>query len=139
MVNILVITHGEFGAYLVEAAEGIVGPQKGVLSVGISPRLSVDEVRRRVLAAVAELGAGEVVVAVDMPGGTPCNVVLPVVKDLPGAQVVSGVNLYMLVAAFNNRDAASGAELAEKMIEAGRRAVADVKKLLTARSTEKRC
>lgn len=133
MVNLLVITHGEFGAYLVEAAEGIVGPQTGVRCVGISPRLTVDEVRRRVLAAVAELGVGEFVVAVDMPGGTPCNVVLPVVKDLPGAHVVSGVNLYMLVSAFNNRAGTDGALLAEKMIECGRRAVVDVKKMLAAK------
>ena len=27
MINIIVITHGEFGAYLIEAAEGIVGVQ----------------------------------------------------------------------------------------------------------------
>lgn len=133
MVSLLVITHGDFGAYLVEAAESIVGPQKNVRCVGVSPRLPVDEVRRRVLEAVNELGGGELVVAVDMPGGTPCNVVLPVVKDLPGAHVVSGVNLYMLVSAFNNREGASPGELAERMIECGRRAVADVKKMLTAK------
>lgn len=133
MVSLLVITHGDFGAYLVEAAESIVGPQKNVRCVGVSPRLPVDEVRRRVLEAVTELGGGELVVAVDMPGGTPCNVVLPVVKDLPGAHVVSGVNLYMLVSAFNNREGAAPEELAERMIECGRRAVADVKKMLTAK------
>lgn len=135
MVNLLVITHGDFGAYLVEAAESIVGPQQGVRCVGVSPRLPVDEVRRRVMAAVAELGGGELVVAVDMPGGTPCNVVLPVVKDLPGAHVVSGVNLYMVVSAFNNREGLDAATLAERMLDCGRRAVADVKKMLTA----KRC
>ena len=133
MVSLLVITHGDFGAYLVEAAESIVGPQKNIRCVGVSPRLPVDEVPRRVMDAVSELGGGELVVAVDMPGGTPCNVVLPVVKDLPGAHVVSGVNLYMLVSAFNNREGAALAELAERMIECGRRAVADVKKMLTAK------
>ena len=133
MVSLLVITHGDFGAYLVEAAESIVGPQQKVRCVGVSPRLPVDEVRRRVLEAVSELGGGELVVAVDMPGGTPCNVVLPVVKDLPGAHVVSGVNLYMLVSAFNNREGSTPEALAERMIECGRRAVADVKKMLTAK------
>ena len=133
MVNLLIITHGEFGAYLVEAAEGIVGPQAGVRCVGISPRLTIDEVRGRVLSAVAELGPAELVVVVDMPGGTPCNVVLPVVKDLAGAHVVSGLNLYMLVSAFNNRASLDGARLAERMIECGRRAVADVKKMLAAK------
>lgn len=135
MVSLIVITHGDFGAYLVEAAESIVGPQQGVRCVGVSPRLPVEEVRRRVSAAVQELGPGELVVAVDMPGGTPCNVVLPVVKDLPGAHVVSGVNLYMLVSAFNSREGLDAAALAERMLDCGRRAVADVKKMLAG----KRC
>ena len=134
MVNLLVITHGEFGAYLVEAAEGIVGPQEGVRCVGISSRLTVEEVRARVREAVAALGPGEIVVAVDMPGGTPCNVVLPVVKDLAKAHVVSGVNLYMLVSAFNARRDCDGAGLAERMIDCGRKAIGDVKSRLAART-----
>ncbi|MDE2291206.1 MAG: hypothetical protein KGL53_03915 [Elusimicrobia bacterium] len=133
MVNIIVITHGEFGAYLVEAAESIVGPQKGVRCVSVSARLPVSEVSRRVHEAVQELGPGELVVAVDMPGGTPCNVALPAVKELPAAAVVSGVNLYMLVSAFNAREGLDAAALAQRMIDCGRRAVADVKQMLAAK------
>src|SRR6185436_11950566 len=56
MVNFLIITHGEFGAYLVEAAEEIVGRQgEGVRVVSISSRLSVDEITKRTRALVDEL------------------------------------------------------------------------------------
>ncbi|MFC1678842.1 PTS sugar transporter subunit IIA [Elusimicrobiota bacterium] len=136
MVNFIVITHGEFGAYLVEAAERIVGPQGGgVLCVGISARLSMDDVSGRLAEAVDRLDTGEgLVIVTDMPGGTPSNVALRLVKELPLVHVVSGVNLYMLVTAFNFRRTLSARELVEKMLEAGRRAVADVKSILATRA-----
>lgn len=136
MINLIVVTHGEFGAYLVEAAEEIVGGQaEGVHCVGISPRQTVAQVRQRLERALREAGGAEgVVVAVDMPGGTPCNVAMPLVKDRPDARVVSGVNLYMLVTAFNRRRTAGVDELAEAMIEAGRRAIVDVKGLFLSRA-----
>jgi mannose PTS system EIIA component len=129
MINILVITHGEFGAYLVEAAESIIGPQgSGVKTIGISSRMTIAEVRERVEKTVMELRTGNgLIILTDMPGGTPCNVAMPIAKDFPGVRVISGVNLYMLVTAFNHRRAASIEELTEKVLSAGRRAIADIK------------
>jgi len=135
MINILVVTHGEFGAYLVEAAEEIVGRQeKGVRCVGISPRLSVDEVRRRVAAAVKELSGGEgVLIAVDMPGGTPGNVAMPIARAEPKVALVGGVNLYMMVTAFNYRGESSFEAFVEKVLAAGRRSIVDMKAQFLAR------
>lgn len=129
MINILVVTHGEFGAYLVEAAEGIVGPQgPGVRCVGISPRMPVSEVRDRIRNAIRELQTpAGLVILTDMPGGTPCNVAMPLSKDLAGVAVISGVNLYMLVTAFNHRRGASMEALIEKTLSGGRRAIIDIK------------
>ena len=137
MINIIIITHGECGAYLVEAAEGIVGPQDGgVLCVGISARMSVDEVRGRLSEALERVrGKGEMIVVTDMPGGTPANVAIPLLKDRPEVPVISGVNLYMLVTAFNYRKtAATASELAEKMLSAGQRAVSNIRVLLAGRA-----
>ena len=135
MINFIVITHGEFGAYMIEAAEQIVGRQEeGVRSVGISARLPVEEARRRLKDAVTELSnADGLVLVVDMPGGTPCNIALPLVKDLPKARVRSGVNLYMLVTAFNGRKTASLAALVGEMIAGGKRSAADIKALFLER------
>lgn len=135
MINFIVVTHGEFGAYMIEAAEQIVGRQEeGVRSIGISARLPVEEARRRLKEAVAELsGADGIVLVVDMPGGTPCNIALPLVKDLPKARVVSGANLYMLVTAFNGRKTSGLDALTREMIAAGKRSAADIKALFLER------
>jgi mannose PTS system EIIA component len=139
VINFLVITHGEFGAYLIEAAEAIVGVQsEGVRALSISPRHSVDEIRSRIAAEVAELSAGGgLVVAVDMPGGTPANVSVPLAKDDPRVRVVSGVNLYMLVGAFSHRAERSLDDCARHMTEDGRRSVLDLKAWLAGRSAAK--
>lgn len=132
MVNILVVTHGEFGAYLVEAAEGIVGRQgQGVRVLGISPRLSVPEIRERIQKAVRELSSGGqgLVVFTDMPGGTPSNLSFPVIKDAPRVEMISGVNLYMLVSAFNHRDDLPLERLVEKIIADGQKSIRDIRQM----------
>jgi mannose PTS system EIIA component len=132
MVNFLIVTHGEFGAYLVEAAEGIVGRQaSGVRVVGISSRLSVPEIRERVQKGVKELSGSEgLILFTDMPGGTPTNLALPIVKDAPRVEMISGVNLYMLVSAFNHRDDMALPKLVEKILADGQKSIRDIRHML---------
>jgi len=132
MVNILVVTHGEFGAYLVEAAESIVGRQgQGVRVLGISQRLSVPEIRERIQKGVRELSAGGqgLIVFTDMPGGTPSNLSFPIIKDAPRVEMISGVNLYMLVSAFNHRDDTPLERLVEKIIADGQKSIRDIRQM----------
>jgi len=135
MVNFLVITHGEFGAYLVEAAEEIVGRQgEGVRVVSISSRLSVDEIKKRTRAFVDELYDERegLVVVTDMVGGTPTNVALPLVRDLKNISIVSGVNLYMLIAGFSKRKTGDRLDVVAAMLRDGQRSIQDVgQKLLS--------
>ena len=136
MVNFVVVTHGEFGAYLVEAAEGIVGRQgDGVAVVSISARLSVDEVRRRVEAAVSDLrGPDGLIVLTDIPGGTPSNVALPSAKTQDNVSVLSGLNLYMLITGFTHRKTLGLADLTAKVLADGQRSIKDIKAALLSKA-----
>lgn len=139
MINLIIITHGEFGAYLVEAAEEIVGCQEeGVRIVSTSLRQSLDQIRERILKAVRELytDAGLIVVT-DMPGGTPTNAILPAAKDLPNVSVLSGLNLYMLVSAFSHRRESNLQALTQKMLEDARKSVVDVKQMFLSQMERK--
>lgn len=135
MVNFLIVTHGEFGAYLVEAAESIVGAQaKGVRTVAISPRLSVPEIRERLGKAIDEFRSREgLIVFTDMPGGTPGNLSFPLIKDVTGVEMISGVNLYMLVTAFSHREDYALDRLVEKIIEDGQKSIKDIRKMFLAK------
>lgn len=136
MINFIVVTHGEFGAYLIEAAESIVGRQpRGVRALSISSRLSVPEIRERLGRAVRELaGPGGLVIFTDMPGGTPGNLAFPAIKDSPGVEMVSGVNLYMLISAFTHREDLPLAELVPKAIADGQRSIRDVRAMFLAKA-----
>ncbi|OGR45380.1 MAG: hypothetical protein A2X35_03820 [Elusimicrobia bacterium GWA2_61_42] len=132
MINIIVITHGEFGAYLIEAAEGIVGVQAaGLKNVSISPRMTLERVKECVAGAIEEMRSEDgLVFLIDMPGGTPMNVVLPLAKDIDKSAVICGVNINMMTSAFAYRATLDFDRLSAKIIEDGRKAICEVKSLL---------
>lgn len=136
MINFIIVTHGEFGAYLVEAAETIVGRQaSGVKVISVSSRQSLGEMRARLDRAVEALsGPDGLVVLTDMQAGTPINLAFPAIKDRPKTELVSGVNLAMLVTAFNHRGDLVLAALVEKLLKTGRGAVCDFRQLVAART-----
>lgn len=136
MINFLIVTHGEFGAYLAEAAESIVGRQEeGVRVLSISPRVAVAELQERIRCAVAELSSADgLILFTDMPGGTPSNLAFPLVKDARGVEMVTGVNLYMLISAFGHRADHTLAALVEKVLTDGQKSVCDVRRRFLARA-----
>lgn len=140
MINFIVVTHGEFGAYLVEAAESIAGQQaKGLRVISISSRLSVPEIRERIGKAVKDLRNPDgLILLTDMPGGTPSNLAFPVIKDEPMVEMISGINLNMLVCAFSHREDLPLDQLVEKLMTDGQRAVRDIRKMFVSGSVKAR-
>lgn len=136
MINFIVVTHGEFGAYLVEAAESIVGRQaKGVRVVTISQRHSVPEIRERLQRSIDELSCDDgLIVFTDMPGGTPGNLSFPLLKDRRNVEMISGVNMYMLVNAFSHRGDMPLPALVEKLVADGQKSIRDVRQMFMARA-----
>jgi len=136
VINFIIVTHGEFGAYLAEAAESIVGRQEeGVRIVSISARVGVVELRERIRRAIRELsGPKGLILFTDMPGGTPSNLAFPLLKDSDNAEMVTGVNLSMLVSAFSHRRDYDLAVLVEKVLVDGQSAICDVRRRFLARA-----
>jgi len=136
LINFIIVTHGEFGAYLVEAAEGIVGRQaQGVRVVSTSSRQSVDEIKRRIERAMAELASPDgLILFTDMPGGTPNNLSFPLIRDEKNVEIISGINLYMLISAFNNRSRLPIAQLVEKIVADGQKSIRDIRAMFVAAS-----
>ncbi|MBI4064154.1 MAG: hypothetical protein HY401_07625 [Elusimicrobia bacterium] len=133
MVSILIITHGEFGAYLLEAAEEIVGraAQQYVAVAAVSRRLALTEVRQKIETGIGEAlkhsNSQGALVLCDMLGGTPCNETLLVIRDNPNIHVLVGVNLYMVISAVLNARRLPLAVLAAKVLEDGKRSVANAR------------
>ncbi|UCF67971.1 MAG: PTS sugar transporter subunit IIA [Acidobacteriota bacterium] len=110
MIGLLVVTHGRVGTELVEAARGIVRQPAPMDAITINWDDDVRQASERIEQALATLDDGQgVIVATDMLGGTPSNVSMAFLE--PGrVEVVTGVNLPMIIK-FNNIP--EGIELSE--------------------------
>ena len=96
-IGVVIVTHYQIGAEFLHALRLIVPNAPDFLSVSIDPKQSVDEMRRLIQQALkrADSGAG-VLVLTDMFGGTPSNMSLSFVEET-GVEVVTGLNLLMLI------------------------------------------
>jgi len=97
VVGVVIVTHYRLGEEFLQALRLIVPDAPRFHAVSIDPKQSIEEMRRAIAAALAlaDEGAG-VLVLTDMFGGTPSNISLSFLKDHP-VEVVTGVNLPMLI------------------------------------------
>jgi PTS system mannose-specific IIA component len=97
MIGVLVVTHGALADELVAAARVISGELPAFRPLSLDWRVGLEEARARIAEAIAGLDQGEgVLVLTDMYGDTPSNAAFGL--SAPGrVEVISGVNLPMLV------------------------------------------
>ena len=97
MIGLVIVTHGRLAEEFLFAMEHVVGPQTGVVAVCIGPEDDMEQRRRDILKAVAEVDQGSgVILLTDMFGGTPSNLAISVM-DQTHAEVIAGLNLPMLI------------------------------------------
>jgi mannose PTS system EIIA component len=123
LVGVVVVTHGQLATELVNAAEMIVGELSGFVAVSIGWHDDVETAREAIAAAIARVArpAG-VIVLTDMFGGTPANLGLPFLAEQQ-VEVITGVNLPMLLKLAGLRQATSLLHAAQQTRESGRNAI----------------
>jgi len=121
MIGLVVVTHGRLADEFLSAAEHVVGPQDAVKAVSIGPDDDMEKRRTDILEAARSVDAGEgVIILTDMFGGTPSNLAIAV-KDKANAEVVSGINLPMLIKLAAVRSDSTRDEAVKAAHEAGRK------------------
>ncbi len=135
-VGVVLVTHTEYGAWLLKAAEMILGSQDHCTSVSVDVSLEVEKTVSALKAAVKKCDGGSgVMLLTDMFGGTPTNISL----SLLGAgklEVVTGVNLPMLLKVLGMRQAPLS-ELAQVAKEAGCKGIVVAGEILRSRIKDK--
>lgn len=112
MIGLVIATHANLGSEILRATEMIIGTLSQARAVGIRKEDSVEEIRGAVAEAIDEVSADEgVIVMTDMFGGTPSNISLAFLEPLR-VEVLTGVNLPMVLKFFNSQEGLSLAELA---------------------------
>ena len=96
-VGVVIVTHYRIGEEFLQALRLIVPDAPRFHAVSIDPKQSIEAMRRAIAAALEQADAGSgVLILTDMFGGTPSNISLSFLKDHP-VEVVTGVNLPMLI------------------------------------------
>lgn len=97
MIGVLITTHGNLGRELIKAAELIKGPISDISHVSVDQTKDVEDIKKEIGNAIKKLDKGKgVLVLTDLFGGTPSNISLSFMKE-EKVEVLSGVNLPMLL------------------------------------------
>jgi PTS system mannose-specific IIA component len=119
----VVVTHGHLAGELLAAAEMIIGPVSHIAAVSIGWHDDVDAARDEVQRAITRVSQGKgVLLLTDMFGGTPTNIASMFLDD-GQIEVITGVNLPMVIKLATYAGQESLSELARKICDQGRQGI----------------
>jgi PTS system mannose-specific IIA component len=121
--GLLIVTHGRLASELEKAARRIVGDLPTLTSISLDWDDDVADARRRIEEGISKVAVeGRVLILTDMFGGTPSNVALSLLE--PGrVDVVTGVNLPMLIKFANLHTLDGFDETVRRIAQQGRDAI----------------
>jgi mannose PTS system EIIA component len=118
MVGLVVVAHAGLARELIAAAEMIVGPIERSEAIGIGSGDSADQIWEIVNGAIRKVAEDGVIIMTDMFGCTPSNMSISFLKENE-VEVITGVNLPMVIKFATDRDNLSVAELASALKKCG--------------------
>jgi PTS system mannose-specific IIA component len=130
MIGMLIVSHCNLGRELLNAAEFIVGKIDGTDTMAITETTGTEKLIKAIEEKVKALDTGDgVIILTDMFGGTPSNLSLSFLKE-GKIEVLTGVNLPMIISIIQNRSSQKLSGLAEKALEAAKSGISLASKLL---------
>ena len=122
MIGLVLVTHAGLARELLAATEIIMGKIERAESVCITASDPVEAIRDAIAGAIKKVSADGVIVMTDMFGGTPSNMSLSFL-DEGRVEVVTGVNLPMVIKFASDRNKCGVAELAQKLKKCGHESI----------------
>ena len=122
MIGVVVVTHCRLAEELICAAQLVVGEElKQFLAVSVEPKDGSEAIREKILTVIRKVDSGNgVLILTDMYGGTPSNISLSFLEDKK-IEVITGVNLPMLLKLATSQDPLALDELAAFITDYGQR------------------
>ena len=124
MIGIVIVTHCHLGGALIDSAGFILGEKpEALLSVCIDITKNVDKLREKIAEEIKKVRRdGGVLILTDMFGGTPSNLSYSFLEERR-VEVISGVNLPILINAINKRKDMELDKLASYLVEHGKKSI----------------
>jgi len=124
MIGLVIATHAQLAEELAAAAALIIGPSDRVRTVAIRQGGGVEEIRADIAAAIEGVNQDDdgVIIMTDMFGGTPSNISISFL-DPERIEVITGINLPMVLKFFNSPENLTVAELARMLKAYGQQSI----------------
>lgn len=139
MIGIVVVTHGKLADEMIDSAKLIVGSMDAVEGVSIAADDDMQHAQNRILEAIkkTDKNGDGVLILTDLFGGTPSNLSLSFLADRK-VEVLSGVNLPMLLSLATGREGKSLDEAAEMAMNAGKKNITLASRILNMKISAKK-
>jgi mannose PTS system EIIA component len=123
MVGILIVTHGRFAQELLETAKIIVGKTaEQIVPISVGWNDDMADIQKIISSTINRVDQGEgVLILTDMFGGTPSNISLSFLSEK--VEIITGVNLPMLIKIMNVGERYKLKELAHLIHEQGKKSI----------------
>ena len=124
MIGIVIVTHSQLGEALLEASEFIIGSRpEAMVSVSIDLKENAEKLRKKIADAIAQVDQRRgVLILTDMFGGTPSHLSYSFL-DEGRIEVISGVNLPILIKAAHAQKDTELGKLAECLEQYGKKSI----------------
>lgn len=122
MINILIVSHGDFGKELLRSSEMIIGKIQNVECISFNSGDKFTDLSKKVEESIKKAENNDLIVFTDMYGGSTFNAVDKMMKN-NNFYHISGVNLPLFMDIALNKDSYSMNEMIEKIIKNGKKSI----------------
>ncbi|HGR6952750.1 TPA: PTS sugar transporter subunit IIA [Streptococcus pneumoniae] len=133
-MKIVLVGHGHFATGIYSSLQLIAGNQENVEAIDFVEGMSADELKQKILLAISN--EEEVLILSDLLGGSPFKVSSMGENPVKTMNVLSGLNLAMLMEAVFARMAHSFDEVVNKSVVAAQGGVVNGKELFSTDAEE---
>jgi PTS system mannose-specific IIA component len=140
MIDIIVVTHSDVATHMIQAAERVLGKQSCVIGLNLSMEDSLQNLTARISDAIRtcleqrDSPSEGILIVTDLFGSTSTNASLSQLRTFNHPiEIVTGLNMPMMVSCFSNRTRMNLEQLAIKVMSDGQRGIRSAKAALLSR------
>ena len=131
MIGIIIVTHGNLALELKSAMEHILGIQKNIEIISIKPDDDLEIKKSALEESIKKVDEENgVIILTDMFGGTPSNLAISLLK-IGKVEIISGVNLPMLIKLVGLRDSNDIQKVATESKESAQKYISIASEILS--------
>jgi mannose/fructose/sorbose-specific phosphotransferase system IIA component len=131
MIQVILASHGHLATALADTARMIVGQKRPIRTLSLTPGMGPEEIAAELRGIVEASPSGtEFLILMDLFGGSPSTACAQVMADDPRIEIVTGVNLPMLLEVLLGVESHALKDLARLARQKGKEGIIDIRQAL---------